>query len=62
MKISMSSFIYTNIYDNLKQFQKIASLNQTVKCQKYIKYHCPQRFTAQYKQTKQQPGQNPAKQ
>ena len=44
----MSSFIYSNIYDNLKQFQKIVSLNQTVKCQKFIKYHYPQRFTAQY--------------
>ena len=48
MKISMSSFIYTDIYDNLKQFQKIVSLNQTVKCQKFIKYYYPQRFTAQY--------------
>ena len=48
MKISMSSFIYTNIYDNLKQFQKIVSLNQTVKCQKFIEYHYSQRFIAQY--------------
>ena len=48
MKISMSSFIYTNIYDNLKQFQKIVSLNQTIKFQKFIKYHYSQTFTAQY--------------